>query len=196
MGQLLRNPGYDWSGEPDKWSEAQKLTSLHPAFRKKIEAVLRDMRAEGRDAKIFFGWRSLQKQAELVKAGRSKVYFSFHNAAVDTQTPAALAVDIVSTSKGWNDMGFFQALGRIGKKHGLYWGGDWTSFRDYAHLQAAPNSALSALRDRGLEAIGFATSTLARSYGTNKPYYWLAGVSSVIGIVGLVLLWRRRQQGQ
>jgi hypothetical protein len=195
MHPVRYNPTYDWSGAPESWSEEQKLASLHPAFRKKIEVVLRDMRAEGWDAKIFFGWRSLQKQAELVKAGRSKVYFSFHNAAVDESTPAALAVDIVSASKGWNDMAFFEALGRVGKKHGLYWGGDWTSFRDYAHLQAAPNSALSALRDRGLEAIGFATSTLSRSYEENKPYYWLAGISAGIGIIGLALLYRRRQRG-
>ena len=186
------NPTYDWSGNPESWSEEQKLASLHPPFRKKIEAVLRDMRAEGWDAKIFVGWRSLEKQAELVRAGRSKVYFSFHNASVDESTPAALAVDIVSTSKGWNDMDFFKALGRVGKSHGLYWGGDWKSFRDYAHLQASPNSVLSTLREGGLNAIGFATSALARSYEENKPWYWLAGISSAVGLVGLALLIRKK----
>jgi peptidoglycan L-alanyl-D-glutamate endopeptidase CwlK len=194
MRSLARqNSGFVWSGSAESWSEAQKLASLHPAFRKKIEAVLQDMRSEGRDAKVFFGWRSQQRQAELVKAGRSKVSFSFHNAMVDASTPAALAVDIVSQSKGWNDMDFFHALGRIGKKHGLYWGGDWRSFRDYAHLQAAPNSALSVLRDRGLAAIGFTTSAVGRSYQAYKPYYWLGGASLFVGIIGVALAARRRR---
>lgn len=186
------NPVYDWSGAPESWSEEQKLASLHPTFRKKIEAVLRDMRAEGWDAKIFFGWRSLQKQAELVKAGRSKVYFSFHNAQIDEGTPAALAVDIVSTSQGWKNMDFFRALGRIGKSHGLYWGGDWRSFRDYAHLQASPNSALSTLRESGLNAIGFAVEGAQLVYEQNKVLVWVAGLGSMAGILGLA--WWLRQK--
>lgn len=42
--------------------------------------------------------------------------------------------------------GFWQALGKAGKAEGLYWGGDWRSFKDWAHLQFFPNTKLSEVR--------------------------------------------------
>lgn len=38
------------------------------------------------------------------------------------------------------------ALGDEGKKLGLYWGGDWTGFKDWAHLQWYPNAKLKDVK--------------------------------------------------
>ena len=50
----------------------------------------------------------------------------------------------------WNDEaeenGFWRALGKAGKAEGLYWGGDWRSFKDWAHLQFFPNNKLSGVK--------------------------------------------------
>ena len=82
--------------------------------------------------------------------GRSKVRFSFHNAQKKDGTPNAYAVDVIDRRWGWGDeaeaKGFWKALGRAGKAEGLYWGGDWRSFKDWAHLQLYPNRELSRVK--------------------------------------------------
>jgi len=89
-------------------------------------------------------------QADLVARGHSKVRFSFHNAQKKNGTPNAYAVDIIDSRWAWSDAaeanGFWQALGKAGKAEGLYWGGDWRSFKDWAHLQFFPNTKLSEVR--------------------------------------------------
>jgi hypothetical protein len=57
------------------------------------------------------------------------------------------AADIVDARYGWRPeaaaSGFWKALGEEAKNQGLYWGGDWPSFRDFAHVQLLPNSQLN-----------------------------------------------------
>ena len=144
----------DWTGDSSKWPQAKKLASLEPGFRRKIEAVLQTLRSEGFRPTIVFGWRSVAVQQQLVRQGRSKVRFSFHNAQTPQGRPNAWAVDIVDERWSWNDPDchvFFRALGKAGKAQGLVWGGDWTSFRDWAHLQGRQNSELRQVkRESGL----------------------------------------------
>jgi peptidoglycan L-alanyl-D-glutamate endopeptidase CwlK len=144
----------DWTGDSEAWSQDKKLASLEPGFRGKIDPVLQALRTEGFRPKIVFGWRSVAKQRELHRLGRTKVLFSFHNAQTPQGIPSALAVDVVDERWAWNEPDchvFFRALGRIGKAQGLVWGGDWASFRDWAHLQGRPNSALRQVkRESGL----------------------------------------------
>jgi GTP-dependent phosphoenolpyruvate carboxykinase len=40
---------------------------------------------------------------------------------------------------------FWEALGKAAKEQGLYWGGDWTSFQGWAHVQMHPNSKLKSV---------------------------------------------------
>ncbi|RZL27806.1 MAG: peptidoglycan-binding protein [Sphingomonas sp.] len=144
----------DWTGDSEAWPQDKKLASLDPVFRRQIEPILSQLRTEGFKPKIIFAWRSVAKQLVLHRQGRTKVLFSFHNAQTPQGIPNALAVDVVDERWGWNEPDchvFFKALGRIGKMHGLVWGGDWTSFRDWAHLQGRQNSALRQVkRESGL----------------------------------------------
>ena len=140
----------DWSGDSSRWSQEKKISSLDKRMRRKIVRVLDSLKAEGLRPKIFFAWRSVAVQLEIVAKGNSRVRFSFHNAQKKNGTPNAYAVDIIDKRWAWNDEaeenGFWRALGKAGKAEGLYWGGDWRSFKDWAHLQFFPNYKLSDVK--------------------------------------------------
>jgi len=139
-----------WGGDSAQWTQGEKLQSLNPAFREKVKKVLTALETRSFQPKIFYAWRSVAVQQELVKMGRSKIRFSFHNAQLPDGTPNAYAVDIIDKRWGWKDEaeshGFWNALGEEAKKLGLVWGGDWTNFKDVAHIQGRRNSELAKVR--------------------------------------------------
>jgi peptidoglycan L-alanyl-D-glutamate endopeptidase CwlK len=139
----------DWSGDSSQWPQEKKLASLEPGFRAKIVRVIAKLKNDGFQPKIVFGWRSVAVQQRLVAQGKSTVRFSFHNAQKPDGTPNAWAVDVIDARWSWNEPDchkFFKALGDAGKAEGLVWGGDWTTFKDWAHLQGRQNSELGAVR--------------------------------------------------
>lgn len=142
----------DWRGDSSRWSEEKKLSSLDKRMRRKVVRVLGALKAERFKPKIFFAWRSVAVQLEIVAKGHSRVRFGFHNAQKKNGTPNAYAVDIIDKRWGWGDKaeenGFWTALGKAGKAEGLYWGGDWRSFKDWAHLQFFPNNQLSDVKKK------------------------------------------------
>lgn len=151
-GTLVEKPKVElvnWSGDSSQWSHEKKLASMDAIFRDKVKKVLANLKKQGHQPKIFFAWRSIEVQRELKKKGRSKVDFSFHNATV-RGLPSAYAADIIDRRYGWDSvpqsMNFFKALGKEAKAVGLYWGGDWKSFKDWAHIQRFPNSKLKEVR--------------------------------------------------
>lgn len=140
----------DWSGDSQRWSQEKKLASLAPPMRPRVERTLAVLRAQGFQPKIVYAWRSVAVQAQLVEQGHSKVRFSFHNAQKPSGRPHALAVDVIDRRFAWTakaaTSGFWQAQGAAGKAEGLLWGGDWRSFKDWAHLQLHPNRLLAQVR--------------------------------------------------
>ena len=145
----------EWSGDSARWSQDKKLSSLDRRMRPKVERVLEALKEEGYQPKIFYAWRSVAKQLEIFNEGNSKVKFSFHNAQKQNEKPNAYAVDIIDKRWGWEKEaernGFWGALGIAAKDEGLYWGGDWISFKDWAHVQFYPNYMLiDAKRESGL----------------------------------------------
>lgn len=140
----------DWSGDSSKWSQEKKISSLDNRMGRKVGKVIDSLKEQGFRPKIVYAWRSVAVQAELVAQGNSKVKFSFHNAQKKDGTPNAYAVDIIDRRWAWQkeaeQNGFWQALGKAGKEQGLYWGGDWRKFKDWAHLQLFPNGKLSEIK--------------------------------------------------
>ncbi len=140
----------DWSGDSSKWSQKKKLASLDSKLRTKTVRILEALKSGGYRPKIFFGWRSVAVQRRLFEAGNSKVRFSFHNAQLKNGTPNAQAIDIIDRRWAWGEEAernrFWDALGKAAKAEGLYWGGDWSKFKDYAHVQSFPNSKLSEIK--------------------------------------------------
>ena len=137
---------YEWSGDSSKWSQEQKLKSLNTEFKFKVVALLSKLQESGFLPFIFYGWRSVAVQSILYSSGRSQVKFSFHNAQREDGTPNSYAADIIDSRFGWTHQaetsGFWSALGSAANTHGLVWGGNWSSFRDVAHVQLLPNSLL------------------------------------------------------
>lgn len=144
-----------WGGDAARWPQNKKLQSMHQNLRPKIQALLVALEKRGFQPKVFYGWRSVAVQLELYRKGNSKVKFSFHNAQKQGGTPNSYAADIVDSRYGWSEQakssGFWKALGEEAKKQGLYWGGDWSSFHDWAHVQLVANSQLAVVkRESGL----------------------------------------------
>ena len=144
----------DWSGDSSQWSQEKKLASMTPSMRPRVQRILARLAEQGFQPKIFFGWRSVAVQAELKRKGNTKVSFSFHNAQTRAGVPNAWAADIVDARFGWKEpdcMAFFKALGVAARAEGLVWGGDWKTFKDWAHVQGRQNSELAAVkRESGL----------------------------------------------
>ena len=139
-----------WTGDSAQWSQDKKLQSLKTSLRPKVESLITALQARNYQPKIVFAWRSIAVQLTLYKQGKSKVKFSFHNAQLRDGTPNAYAADIIDARYAWSPQaqtsGFWDALGVEAKALGLYWGGDWASFRDWAHVQSVPNSELAAVK--------------------------------------------------
>jgi peptidoglycan L-alanyl-D-glutamate endopeptidase CwlK len=154
-GTLEPTPSGQWSGDSSQWPLDKKLQSMHPDLRPKVRNVLTALQQRGFQPKVFYGWRSVAVQLRLYSERKSKVKFSFHNAQKPDGTPNAYAADIIDSRYGWSPQaqtsGFWKALGEEAKKQGLYWGGDWSSFRDWAHVQLVANSQLAQIkRESGL----------------------------------------------
>lgn len=139
-----------WSGDSAQWPQDKKLQSMNPTLRPKVQAVLAALTQRGFQPKVFYGWRSVAVQLKLFQQGNSKVKFSFHNAQKPDGTPNSYAADVIDSRYGWTPQaetsGFWKALGEEAKKQNLYWGGDWSSFRDWAHVQLVANSELARVK--------------------------------------------------
>ena len=126
------------------------MQSLKTTLRPKIDALLAALRRRDFQPKIIFAWRSVAVQQTLYEQGKSTVRFSFHNAQLANGTPNAYAADIIDSRYAWTPKattsGFWDALGEEAKALGLYWGGDWVQFRDWAHVQLVDYSQLPAVR--------------------------------------------------
>lgn len=139
----------DWSGDSSQWSQEKKLASMTASMRPRVQRILAKLASQGFQPKIFFGWRSVAVQAELKRKGNTRVSFSFHNAQTPAGVPNSWAADIIDGRYGWREpecMPFFQALGVAARAEGLVWGGDWKTFKDWAHVQGRQNSELAAVK--------------------------------------------------
>jgi len=143
-------PSVQWAGDSSQWTQDKKLASMEPSLRAKVPGILSTLKQQGFQPSIFYAWRSVAVQQQLVAQGKSTVHFSFHNAQLPDGTPNAYAADIIDTRWGWGDAakanGYWDALGKAAKAVGLVWGGDWATFPDVAHIQSAPNQDLAKVK--------------------------------------------------
>jgi peptidoglycan L-alanyl-D-glutamate endopeptidase CwlK len=138
-----------------QWTQAEKLASLNQNFKIKIIILLQNLKNLGYSPTIVYGWRSVAVQRQLYQQGKTKVLFSFHNAQTTDGRANSYAADIVDSRYGWSNqketMNYWQVQGKEAKRLGLYWGGDWKTIWDPAHVQYLPNSKLGAVkRESGL----------------------------------------------
>lgn len=121
------------------------LSLLEPETRRRVEALIADAASEGVALMAFETFRSKERQQLLFEQKVTKLQtVGVHH--------YGLACDIVRNVGGhpsWK--GDFAILGRLARKHGLVWGGDWgrpdvtPSFVDPVHVQRCPVSRQKAL---------------------------------------------------
>ena len=98
-----------------------KLSELTPELRRKVAAILLDLKGHGYEAKVASGLRTVAEQRVLVAQGRSKTLASKHLPGPDGLSRAA---DIVDAKLGWGaSRAFWLLLGSSATAHGLRWGG-------------------------------------------------------------------------
>ena len=124
---------YAWSGNPARWSQKQKVTSLSSPFALQLVRIMDELEEEGFEPSIRLAWRNLGTQRELKKKGVSDVSFSRHNLVNEDGLPAAIAADVIDRRYGWgegslkarrNAARFFKRYGDLAQELGLAWGGD------------------------------------------------------------------------
>jgi hypothetical protein len=121
------------------------LQLLEPITRKKVNQIISEAAKQGIKLMVFETYRSQARQLQLFnqKATQLKTVGVHHY---------GLACDIVKDVKGepsWK--GDFKFLGKLAKKNGLIWGGDWgkpnvkSKFYDDVHVQRCTVSRQTSL---------------------------------------------------
>jgi peptidoglycan LD-endopeptidase CwlK len=120
---------------------------LTPELRDIYFKMMADCKAAGLDVGCCCTYRSVAEQLEVFNSGASKRKFGAHNYTNPDGTPDAKAFDYFiidklgkitwSTTDDTNKDGNpdYRQVGEIGKKYGLEYGGDWTTLKDFDHLQ-------------------------------------------------------------
>ena len=106
-----------------------KLDGVHPDL---VAVVERAIQLTEQDFSVGEGLRSIDRQRELVKSGKSKTMNSRHL--------TGHAVDLFPYPLSWDWEYFYpiaEAMKQAAKELGvaIEWGGDWTSFPDGPHFQ-------------------------------------------------------------
>lgn len=116
---------------------SRDLADLRADVRVNVETLLALCRDQGLAVLITQTLRDNEYQAYLYEQGRSRPGAIVTNSRTTTFHGKGLAVDFCENRKGheYDDAGFFRNVAVIAKAIGFSWGGDWTSFRDYPHLQ-------------------------------------------------------------
>jgi hypothetical protein len=76
-----------------------RLQEMYPAFRVRVEAVLKEMEALGYRPRIQDAWRSPSEQMQAFRLGYSQVQYGFHNVTGAKGEKEALAADILDDDR-------------------------------------------------------------------------------------------------
>jgi peptidoglycan LD-endopeptidase CwlK len=134
----------------DAASEA-RLAEVNPQLANRIRLMAADLRAQGIDIRVTSGYRSFAEQNALYAQGRTKPGNIVTNArGGQSLHNYGLAVDVVPLGANgqpdWNvPNSVWQKIGAAGKRQGMEWGGDWTSFVDRPHFQMTAGRSTSSL---------------------------------------------------
>ena len=129
----------------------ERLDQLQAETRERAQRLFTKGLDEGLGIFIVSGLRTFPEQALLYVQGRTKPGKIVTNARPgESYHNFGLAFDFAvmkGSSLVWNpDHADWKRFVRLGKEAGFAWGGDWTSFKDYPHLQLAGAPSLTTLR--------------------------------------------------
>lgn len=108
----------------------QNLSGVHPDL---VAVVKLAITITEQDFTVIEGIRNINRQRELVKAGKSTTMNSRHI--------TGHAVDMVPWPVDWDDLERFEVMAEAMKQAAdeldipIVWGGDWKSFYDAPHFE-------------------------------------------------------------
>lgn len=128
--------------------EPLPITGLHPVVAESEGVLVRMAARRGIEVVITHGYRSVEEQDALFAQGRSssgnivtnaRGGESYHNygLAIDfaLRTPDGDIVWDMKRDDNGNGKADWMEVVDLAKELGFTWGGDWTNFPDYPHLQ-------------------------------------------------------------
>jgi len=135
----------------DERSE-RNISTLNEKVRPLARQLVREAAAGGITIKIIDGSRTYAQQDALYAQGRTKPGpivtnarggYSWHNFAL------AFDIGVFHGTEYLDDGHEYDAVGAIGERLGLEWGGRWSAIVDKPHFQYNPNGfTLAQLRER------------------------------------------------
>lgn len=120
---------------------SRDISMCHPELQEKAKKLVEECKKQGLIVKIGECFRSVAEQNELYAQGRTKpgnVVTNAKGSSFSSMHQWGVAFDVIrNDGKGaYNDSDrWFSKVGKVGKKLGLEWGGDWTSPVDKPHFQ-------------------------------------------------------------
>lgn len=138
----------------------KNIATLLPEVRPYARALVQEAAAIGLTIKVLSGTRTYAEQDALFnqrpQVTKARGGFSNHNFGI------AFDVGLFSGTKYVPESPSYKAIGALGVKLGLEWGGNWKSFVDEPHFQLRPTWAedlhesqmLGELRKRKAEGSG------------------------------------------
>ena len=108
----------------------QNLSGVHPDL---VSVVKLAIQITEQDFTVIEGIRNIDRQRQLLKAGKSTTLNSRHL--------TGHAVDMVPWPVDWNDLERFEVMSEAMKSASdeldipIVWGGDWKSFYDGPHFE-------------------------------------------------------------
>lgn len=135
-------------------------TELHPIVRERSDQLVQQSAAKGIVIMITDDFRSSEDQDRLYEKGRTaegnivthaKGGESYHNfgLAVDfaIKTPTEEVIWDMQYDGNQNGKGDWNEVVELAKALGFEWGGDWSQFKDYPHLQMNFGLTLAELQN-------------------------------------------------
>jgi len=140
------------------------IDKLHPVVHVKAERLLALCADAGLQVKITETLRTRSEQDALYAQGRTvpgKVVTNAKGEEYQSPHQWGVAFDFCRDVKGmeYNDKdGFFAKVGKLGKEAGLFWGGDFNSYKDRPHFEDVNF------------AVGNSTASLKKRWGTPEKF--------------------------
>ncbi|MFP7480180.1 M15 family metallopeptidase [Terribacillus saccharophilus] len=158
-------------------SEKNMGSGMNAIVKKSALELIRRAYKEGINAQISHGMRTYAQQNALYAQGRTKPGSKVTNARGGySNHNFGLAVDYFLTSEDgskaiWTVNSDWKRVAAIAKSLGFSWGGDWTSFKDYPHLEMTGGLSTAQLRAGKRPSLTDRTGTkkVAPSKTVSKP---------------------------
>jgi len=130
---------------------SRDLEDLHPLVADKAKQLVELAAAEDIEILVTSTLRTFEEQAELFAIGRTTPGNKVTNAKPgESWHNFGLAFDVVPlvNGKAIFNSPFWNRIGKLGKQVGLFWGGDFKSFKDKPHFEFHPDLTLAEANQR------------------------------------------------